>query len=156
MTVIADHRVEIEMLASWVAMKDREIAKLLTFARRQHSRCLWGLVPRSIEDEASPLNGCSHAYLAADQAMLARMRALPFWQDKAIALYDKVERGMIEQGSSLVLCAFSATIFNIASLVEPDWHDFATHLPSLFTLLGVVTLMLAGLVVSGVWLEASP
>lgn len=84
--------------------------------------------------------------------MLARMRALPFWQDKAIALYDKVERGMIEQGSSLVLCAFSATIFNIASLVEPDWHDFATHLPSLFTLLGVVTLMLAGLVVSGVWL----
>jgi hypothetical protein len=45
---------------------------------------------------------------------------------------------MIESGSSLVLCAFSATSFNTASPVDPDWHDFLTHIASLLTIMGVV------------------
>ncbi len=101
-------------------------------------RCFWGLVPRSIEDEASPLNECSHTYLAADKEMLVRMRNLPMWQEKAVEVFDRIEKQMIESGSSLVLCAFSATSFNTASPVDPDWHDFLTHIPSLLTIMGVV------------------
>lgn len=145
MAVIADRRGDIEALASWVAVKDGDVRKLLAFSREQYGLCLWGLIPRSIEDEASPLNECSHAYLAADQAMLVRMRTLPFWQQKAGDLFDSVEKDMIERGSSLVLCAFSATTFNTASPVDPDWHDFATHIPSLLTVVLAATMLLAGL-----------
>jgi hypothetical protein len=145
MAVIARHREAIEMMATWVAPKDRDISRLLSFSRKQHARCFWGLLPGSVEDEASPMNECSHAYLAADQAMLVRMRGLPFWQDKAVELFDRVEGDMIASGSSLVLCAFSASPFNTASLVYPDWHDFPTHLPSLLALLSGLALLLAGI-----------
>jgi hypothetical protein len=77
MAVISQHRAEIETLASWVAVKNEDVRKLLAFSRRQYVRCFWGLVPRSIEDEASPLNECSHAYFAADREILVRMRNLP-------------------------------------------------------------------------------
>ncbi|MDR6821113.1 hypothetical protein J2X76_006314 [Neorhizobium sp. 2083] len=150
MAVIEEHRSEIDALASWVAVKNPEIRKLLEFSREQYARCLWGIVPRSIEDEASPLNECSHAYLAADREMLVRMRNLPIWQDKAIALFDDVEADMINRSSSLVLCAFSATTFNTASPVNPDWHDFATHVPSLLTAIGAA-LAICGTVALLLW-----
>ncbi len=142
MAVIADHRSKIETLASWVAMSDPDIRRLLAFSREQYTRCFWGIMPGSIDDEASPFNECSHAYLAADREMLVRLRNLPLWQDKAVALFDAVERDMIERGSSVVLCAFSATPFNTASLVNPDWHDFATHRPTLLSLAGGLGVLL--------------
>jgi hypothetical protein len=140
MAVVAEYRKEIETLATWVALRDNEVRKLLAFAQSQASRCLWGLIPRSIEDEASPFNECSHAYLAADRALLVRMGELPYWPQISSGLRDRVERDMIEQGSSLVLCMFSATSFNTASLVDPDFHDFLTHPPTLLTLLAVFAL----------------
>lgn len=136
MAVIADHRDDIHLLATWLAGGDAGIRDLMDFSRLQYARCFWGMMPGSIEDEASPFNECSHAYLAADQAILLRMRALPGWQEKTAALFDTVERSMVLRGSSLVLCAYSATSFNTASPVDPDWHDFATHKPSLLTALG--------------------
>ena len=146
MEVVARHREEIHALASWVAVKDAEIRKLLAFSRTQFARCLWGLMPFSIQDEASPMNECSHAYLAADRAMLVRMRDLPFWQDRSRSLFDAVDIEMVEEGSSLVLCIFSATDFNTASPVGPDWHDFIAHRPSLIVILlagGTVMAVLA-------------
>lgn len=140
MAVIAAHRNDIHVLASWVAGKDGDVRRLMAFSRKQYVRCFWGLMPGSIADEASPMNECSHAYLAADRAMLIRMRALPFWRDRAVALFDTVENDMIRSGASLVLCVFSATPFNTASLVEPDWHDLVRHKPSLFAAGGVVGL----------------
>lgn len=151
MSVISDYRSEIHSLAVWVAVKDRDIAKLLTFSREQYRRCLWGMMPASIEDEASPMNECSHAYLAADRSMLVRMKELPFWRDKALALYERIELAMIAQNSSVVLCVFSATDFNTASPVDPDWHDFLLHKPSLITVAGS-GFGLAGLLTGGSWL----
>ena len=116
-------------------MKDTEIRKLLAFSSTQFARCLWGLMPFSIQDEASPMNECSHAYLAADRDMLVRMRDLPIWQNRSRSLFDAVDKEMVEGGASLVLCIFSATDFNTASPVGPDWHDFIEHRPSLIVIL---------------------
>ena len=52
---------------------------------------------------------------------------------------------MIVSGSSLVLCAYSATSFNTASPVDPDWHDFIIHMPSLLTVLAATASLLLSL-----------
>ncbi|TAZ47084.1 hypothetical protein ELH75_31805 (plasmid) [Rhizobium leguminosarum] len=149
MAVIGNYRAEIDELAAWVAPRDYQVRKLLTFARQQYARCFWGLMPRSIEDEASPFNECSHAYLAADRAMLMRIVELPYWPQMATDLRDRVEESMIRQNASLVLCMFSATSFNTASLINPDFHDFLLHIPTLLTILAAfalsATLLAAGL-----------
>jgi hypothetical protein len=145
MTVIADHRREIETLATWVAPHDATVDKLLGFSRAQSARCLWGMMPRSIDDEASPFNQCSHAYLAADRELLLRAAQLPYWNKMATDLRDQVEEEMVQQGSSLVLCLFSATSFNTASLVNPDFHDFLLHVPTLLTLIAIFVTLAVGL-----------
>lgn len=144
MTVIAEHRDDIHLLATWLADRDAQVRDLLAFSRLQYAKCFRGMMPGSINDEASPFNECSHAYLAADQAILLRMRTLPHWPEKTAQLFDTVERSMIVSGSSLVLCAYSATSFNTASPVDPDWHDFIIHMPSLLTALAAT----AGLLLS--------
>lgn len=149
MGVIARHRNEIVAMASWFASEDEEVRKLLAFTHKQYALCFWGLMPGSIEDEESPFNECSHAYLAADQALLVRMRELPHWPELTAALFDKVEHDMIANESSLSLCAFSATPFNTASLTDPDWHDFANHTPSLMTALAGGVLVPGGMVLAG-------
>lgn len=54
--------------------------------------------------------------------MLVRMRDLPIWQDRSRSLFDAVDKEMVEEGASLVLCIFSATDFNTASPAEPHRH----------------------------------
>ncbi|MCL6708302.1 hypothetical protein M8R20_14980 [Pseudomonas sp. R2.Fl] len=149
MGVIARHRDEIVAMAAWFAADDEQVRKLLAFSHKQYARCFWGLMPGSIADEESPFNECSHAYLAADQALLVRMRELPEWPEITAALFDRVERDMIANQSSLSLCAFSATPFNTASLTDPDWHDFLTHTPSLLTTLAAGTLVPGGILLAG-------
>jgi hypothetical protein len=55
----------------------------------------------------------------------------------AADLRDRVERSMIERGTSVVLCVFSATSFNTASPVNPDFHDVLLHAPTLLTLFAI-------------------
>jgi hypothetical protein len=145
MATISGYRGEIDTLASWIAPRDAEVRKLLAFSRAQYARCVWGLMPRSIVDEASPFNECSHAYLAADRAMLMRMKGLPYFPQIAADLYDRVETAMILNQSSIVLCLYSASAFNTASLVNPDWHDLLLHRPTLLTLVGFFGICSIGL-----------
>jgi hypothetical protein len=112
-------------------------------------------MPRSIEDEASPFNECSHAYLAADRALLVRISNLPFWPTMAADLRDRVETRMIQEGASLVLCVFSATSFNTASPVNPDFHDFLLHLPTLLTLLAFVAIGMSCPAAMVLWVRGS-
>ena len=48
--------------------------RLEDYLSLQSFACLWGLVPGSVTDEASPFNECSHAYLAAARALLLHLR----------------------------------------------------------------------------------
>lgn len=155
MAVIADYRNQIHVLAAWTAERDATVAKLLDFSRQQYARCLWGWIPGSVTDEASPFNECSHAYLAADQAMLLRIREGGYWPDITTELFDKIEMQMVRSGSSLVLCAFSAAAFNTASLIGPHWIDVLYHLPSLLTVALLAFAALAGVVLVVVRLGAS-
>ncbi len=65
MAVIADNRAAILGLAARQIPTDPTMRRLEGFINLQFFDCMWGMVPGSVEDESSPFNECSHAYLAA-------------------------------------------------------------------------------------------
>ena len=153
MAGIAAYRGEILDLAARQARTDETFRRLLTFGNIQYAYCLWGLVPGSLRDEASPFNECSHAYLSATQALLVHMRAVnaegsPLRLDIE-ALVSRIDADMVRNGASFVLCQFSGQNFNTASMVRPDWIAVPFHLPSLSAfatiagLIGLGTMALA-------------
>src|SRR5689334_2002682 len=77
MAVIAAHRGEILDLAARQIPTDPTMRRLEGYINLQYFECMWGLVPGSVEDENSPFNECSHAYLAATRALLVHLRAMP-------------------------------------------------------------------------------
>ena len=145
MAVISGFSAEITDLAARQSTPDQDFRRILNYARIQRSYCGWGLVPRGISDEASPFNGCSHAYLAAAQNLLVRMTALPQPDPRATALARAVDAAMMQDGTALSLCAYSEEPFNTAALVKPDWAAVPSHLPSFAALLALV-LAVSGMV----------
>lgn len=144
MAVLAQYRGEILALADRRYPPDDTLRRLVNYARLQQTYCLWGLMPGTIADEASPFNTCAHAYLAATREALLRLTSLPSPAPEAVALRQRIDDDMLLNGASLVLCAYSADAFSTAAMVRPDWDILPSHWPSL----AVFALMLL-LVASG-------
>ncbi len=77
MTVFARNRAAILDLAAQQTPTDLTMRRLQSFVNLQFFACVWGLAPGGIDDEDSPFNECSHAYLAATRALLVHLQAMP-------------------------------------------------------------------------------
>ncbi len=143
MAVIADNRAEILALADREPIQDETFQRLRNFINRQYFRCLWGLMPGSIDDEASPFNECSHAYLSATRALLLHMEGMPGDRARVRALIAKIDRQMIANSTGLMLCRYSDEPFNTADIVAPHWSDIPGHAPTLLALVGAGVLPLS-------------
>jgi hypothetical protein len=142
LAVIAENRAAILALADQQPFQDETFYRLRNFVDLQYLYCMWGLVPGSLEDEASPFNECSHAYLSASQALLLHMRKMQGNQTRVSALVDKIELQMLMNNAALVLCRYSDEPFNTADVISPRWSDIPFHGPSLLAFLCVGTLSL--------------
>jgi len=144
MAVIAANKAAIVDLAERQVHADDVLKRLVNFVNIQFSFCLWGLVPGSIADDASPFNECSHAYLAATRSLLVRMQVTA--DSPAVdALTAKIDREMLENKTSLALCRFSDEPFNTAQVIFPEASNILFHLPTLLTFFSLL-LMAASLV----------
>jgi len=142
LAVIAENRAAIMALADQQPFQDETFFRLRNFVDLQYLSCMWGLVPGSLEDEASPFNECSHAYLSATQALLLHMRQMQGNQTRVRVLIDKIELQMLMNNAALVLCRYSDEPFNTADVISPRWGDIPFHGPSLLAFLCVGTLSL--------------
>jgi hypothetical protein len=148
MAVIADNRAAILDLAAQQMPTDPTMRRLEAFINLQFFDCFWGLVPGSVEDESSPFNECSHAYLAATRALLLHLQEMPGDRTKAHALVARIENEMLDNNASLVLCRYSDEPFNTAERIPPHWGEILFHLPTLITFSGLA-LLIAGLAAAG-------
>jgi hypothetical protein len=135
MAVIAPHQRAIMALALSAADTNEPFRRVLNYAQIQYAYCLWGVMPGTISDEASPFNECAHAYLAATKAVLLDMRTMPREAERADTLASEIDAELVNSGLAMVLCQFSAESFNTADLVRPRWIDVPSHLPSAFAAL---------------------
>jgi hypothetical protein len=132
MEVIATNKAAILGLAERQAHADDVLKRLLNFVNIQFSFCLWGLVPGSLVDDASPFNECGHAYLAATRSLLVHMQVTA--DSPAVdALTAKIDREMLQNNASLTLCRYSDESFSTAQVIYPHWSDIPFHLPTLLT-----------------------
>jgi|AraplaMF_Col_mMF_1032025.scaffolds.fasta_scaffold00019_186 hypothetical protein len=150
MAVIAQYRREILTLADrQTARSDETFFRLRNYVDLQYLYCAWGLVPGSVTDEASPFNECSHAYLSGARALLLYMQTMPGDQTAVHALVDRIERDMLANNASLVLCQYSNEAFNTADHISPNWRDVPFHGPTVMTLAGVAGVFLLGAIGGG-------
>jgi hypothetical protein len=144
MAVIARNFSAIWELADAQIESDLTLRRLQDYVSLQSFACLWGLVPGSLTDEASPFNECAHAYLAGGRALLLHLRDMPRADHAAVnALISKIEDEMLQNDASLVLCRFSDEAFNTDQIVWPLWRDILVHPPSLASFAGLV--LIAGI-----------
>lgn len=136
MAIIERHVGDIFAVAGAVRDADPTFLTLLRYARLQYADCLWGLVPTSISDEASPFNECSHAYLAAAKEVLLRMRDMTVVQGQANEIVSRISYEAALEGAAFVGCIYSGEGFNTADIVRPQWHDVPFHPPTLLALVG--------------------
>ena len=155
MPVIARHTREILALAARQPGPSDDFQRLLNYARVQRAYCLWGLVPGSISDEASPFNACSHAYIAALRELLLRMNADPA-NAAADALVREVDTDMLMSATALEFCNYSAMPYDTATLVRPLWDDLIWHPMSLASLLALAGMVLALTLAFLRWLGRQP
>ncbi|MGG6893098.1 MULTISPECIES: hypothetical protein [Rhizobium] len=149
MALIAPYYRRIVAVAEDVPNTDETFRRLLNFAQIQRAYCLWGIMPGSVNDEESPFNECSHAYLAAAKAVLLQMRMMNGDRASVEDLVSDIDAILVRNNLSLVLCKFSGESFNTADLVRPRPADIVVHGKSLMTVLSA--LMAAG---AGLWLAA--
>ena len=140
MAVIANNRAAILDLAARQIPTDPTMRRLEAFINLQFFDCMWGVVPGSVEDENSPFNECSHAYLAATRALLLHLQTMPGDRTAVRALIAKIEREMLDNNASLILCRYSDEFFNTAERIAPHWRDIPYHLPSLAMFAGLILL----------------
>ena len=140
MAVIANNRAAILDLAAQQMPTDPTMRRLEAFINLQFFDCLWGMAPGSVEDENSPFNECSHAYLAATRALLLHLQSMPGDRTAVRALVAKIENEMLENNSSLVMCRYSDESFNTAERIQPHWAEIPFHLPTLMTFAGLALL----------------
>lgn len=145
MAVIARHRGEILRLAAMQIDTDETFRRLMNYANLQFAFCLWGAVPGSVADEASPFNECSHAYLAATRAVLMRMRERPGEHPVVDDLVTRIDMAMLRNHASLVLCQYSGETFDTGRMIWPDWPGVLAHPPSLAAFAGFAILLTGGI-----------
>ncbi|WP_244619992.1 hypothetical protein [Mesorhizobium sp. NFR06] len=143
MAVIARYRSDILDLARRQTVTDPTFRRLYNHGNLQFTYCLWGLMPGSLRDEASPFNECSHAYLATAKALLTHMATMPSAEHDAKALISDIDADMVRSGASWILCQFSGERFSTGAVVEPRWRDIFAHLPSLAVFLVTMAALVA-------------
>jgi hypothetical protein len=57
------------------------------------------------------------------------------------ALIAKIEREMLDNSASLILCRYSDEPFNTAERITPRWRDIPFHLPNSMTFAGLMLLV---------------
>ena len=146
MRVIADHLSAIQDLAERQDPSDLVMRRLQDFVNLQHFACLWGMIPGSLTDEASPFNECAHSYLAGAQALLLHLQQMQGGDRTGVdALVNKIELEMLNENASLILCRYSDEPFNTNEVIAPHWSDIPHHPPSLMTFAALA--LLAGVAV---------
>jgi hypothetical protein len=143
MPVLARYAGSILDLAERQIGTDENFRRVLNYAHVQKAYCAHGLMPGSINDETSPFNQCSHAYLAATLDVLQRMSALTTRSPSVDDLVRRIDVEMLEDGAALALCQYSSQFFNTALILAPDWSAVLVHPPSLVAIAGSVLLCLA-------------
>lgn len=131
MRVLARHRGEILALAARQSVTDLTFRRLVNHEAIQFATCLWGVMPGSVTDEASPFNECAHAYLATDREILTHMATMAADPAPVRALVDRISLELADDRESLVLCQYSGEGFDTANVVHPDWTALPGHWPSL-------------------------
>jgi hypothetical protein len=137
MGVIANNRTAILDLAKRQIATDPPLRRLQTFINLQFFACMWGIVPGGLDDENSPFNECTHAYLAATRALLIHLQAISDDHAAVEALAGKVEREMLDNGASLFVCRYGDEPFNTAEIIGPHWSEIPGHVPSAAVFLGL-------------------
>jgi hypothetical protein len=132
MVVIAARRSEILKLADAQTPTDPVMRRLQGYISLQTFACMWGMIPGGVDDESSPFNECSHAYLAGTRALLMHLLSLPGDQAAVRALADRIELEMLQNNASLVLCRYSDEPFDTAEIIGPHWDEILFHRPSCF------------------------
>ncbi|QJX06703.1 MULTISPECIES: hypothetical protein [Rhizobium] len=140
MAVMSDYRSGIIDLASRAVDTNEPFRRVLNYAEIQYSYCLWGWMPGSVTDEASPFNECAHAYLAATKAVLLSMREMPRERAAADEIISAVDADMVRRGLALITCRFSGEAFNTADIVKPRWSGIPFHAASMASLTGLAAL----------------
>jgi hypothetical protein len=114
---VAAYRSAIVDLAARQFPTDETFRRLLNHANIQFSYCAWGLVPNALTDEENPFNECSHAYLAAYRAVLARMAEMPGQPQAATALADRIDAEI--RADPEALCQYSVEPFYTGTVLSP-------------------------------------
>jgi hypothetical protein len=130
MAVISAYYGDIVDLAQSASDTNEPFRRVLNFSRIEYAACLWGQMPGSVTDEASPFNECSHAYLAAVKVVLLDMRTMPAEKKRAGDLVSRIDEEMALGGLALIGCQFSNEAFNTAEMIWPNWRDVPWHGPS--------------------------
>jgi hypothetical protein len=108
MEVIANNMAAILDLANRQIRTDPHLRRLQTFINLQFFACMWGIVPGSLDDEHSPFNECTHAYLAAALETIREMdkvaigRLVLTNREHVIAL-EPLEKGLMGHATALSL-----------------------------------------------------
>ncbi|MBG1231012.1 hypothetical protein [Aestuariivirga litoralis] len=145
MAVVVNYRAAILDLANQQSATDETFRRLMNYGNIQATYCLWGAVPGSLTDEASPFNECAHAYLAATKALLQHMTGMASAADSATVLITQMDGEMFARGASWQLCEFSAEPFSTGAFIMPHLADVFTHWPSFVTFAVVFVLLALGL-----------
>jgi hypothetical protein len=151
MAVIAAHRSAILALAAQQTPTDPTMRRLQGYINLQFFACIWGIIPGSIDDETSPFNECSHAYLAGTRALLMHLLTMQGDRAPVRALADRIELEMLQNNASLVMCRYSDEPFDTGEIIGPHWSEIPFHPMSCFWF-GGMALATAG---CG-WLVARP
>lgn len=156
LAVVADYEKEIRQLASRQPRPDETQMRLGNFVDIQRMACVWGFVPYSLADEASPFNECSHAYLSGTMALLVHLRDREQTAGEASKLLDRVALTMLANETAPLLCAYGGEPYNTADVMAPHWGDIPLHLPSLLFFGGITVLAGGSLRALLAWMARSP
>jgi hypothetical protein len=129
MLVMNANRPAIVALAAQAAPDDAIASQLSAYVGQQYRACFWGAFGVGIADTESPLHVCTHGYLAGTQAMLIRLRDAAGANPAVQAMVNKVELEMLANTASLSICSASATPFNTAQVLGPQWSTLPAYKP---------------------------
>jgi hypothetical protein len=145
MAIIAAHKAAILDLAERQLPTDPTMRRLESFINLQFFTCMWGMIPGSLSDENSPFNECTHAYVAATQALLSHLQEMTGGDRTAVrALATTIGQEMLHDGASLVICRYSDEPFSTAEMISPHWSRIPHHFPSLVTFAALALMILGG------------
>ncbi len=144
MSVIAANKAAIMNLADLQIPTNSIMRRLEGYINIQQFTCMWGVMPGSVHDEASPFNECAHAYLAATRALLVHLQTMPGDRTAVQILVTKVQTEMLLNRTALVMCQYSDEPFNTGEVIAPHWREIPRHPPTAITLAGLALVASSG------------